>query len=312
MSYESLFAQIVDRLNVGVFVVNQDLEILVWNRFMASGTGRSADQVLGKKLLEVMPGLASAALIRKIRTVFRLGGFAFSSWEQRPYILPTPPRRPITGGAEHMQQDCTFVPLKGQGGSVEAVCVTIVDVTETAIYRRKLVDALASDELTGVFNRRHVLAQLEVERHRADRYASPLSVGMLDVDHFKRINDRWGHLAGDEALRHVSAVIRSAIRPTDVVGRYGGEEFLLVFPSTNGVGAGAAAERLRLKIAAEHCRIGQEAIPITVSIGVAQYRANESVTTMIGNADQAMYASKSNGRDRVTVHAASASDVDSA
>ena len=157
------------------------------------------------------------------------------------------------------------------------------------------------DSLTGLVNYRELHRQLADEMDRSRRYGRPFSLVMLDIDHFKSINDTYGHLAGDKALRALAALIRGEVRPTDVVARYGGEEFVLALPETAGTGAVTLAERLRVRVAGHALAVtADHTISMTVSIGVASYPDGaNSVQKLLSAADQALYAAKSAGRNRV-------------
>ena len=157
------------------------------------------------------------------------------------------------------------------------------------------------DSLTGLLNYRELHRQLADEAERSRRYGRPFSLVMLDIDHFKAVNDTYGHLAGDKALRALAALIRQEVRPTDVVARYGGEEFVLVLPETAGPGAMTLAERLRVRVAGHAVAVtADQAISMTVSIGVASYPDGaNAVQKLLSAADQALYAAKSAGRNRV-------------
>jgi diguanylate cyclase (GGDEF)-like protein/PAS domain S-box-containing protein len=163
-----------------------------------------------------------------------------------------------------------------------------------------------TDPLTGLYNRRHffVLAQREFERTL--RYSHALSVVMLDVDNFKRVNDTYGHAAGDQVLRHVSDLCRSALRSVDVLGRYGGEEVVMVLPETSINGAQQVAERLRRSLSHTACAINGLLLPITASLGVATYDSSDPIDleALIDRADQALYAAKQRGKNRVVLWSA--------
>ena len=161
------------------------------------------------------------------------------------------------------------------------------------------------DDLTGVYNRRHLMELLEHEYHRISRGGARFSVAMLDIDHFKSVNDTHGHLTGDEVLRAVSDAIRTSLRSADFCGRYGGEEFLLVMTQTNINGALLCAERIRSII--EQSRfpnLGPD-FKVTVSLGVTEFAGKEDIPTMIGRADRALYRAKESGRNRVEYNEAS-------
>jgi two-component system cell cycle response regulator len=157
-----------------------------------------------------------------------------------------------------------------------------------------------TDPLTGLLNRRAFLDALTRERSRADRHQFPISLLLLDVDHFKSVNDRHGHAAGDTVLRGVAEVLARVARRSDYVGRWGGEEFVLALAQTGGAGAEVAAERLRRGISrAVHAMPGGAELKVTVSIGVASSDSPWSPESLIGAADRAMYLAKDRGRDRV-------------
>lgn len=158
-----------------------------------------------------------------------------------------------------------------------------------------------SDPLTQILNRVGIMTELGRRFAECKRYGSPFSVLMIDVDHFKQINDRLGHLAGDQVLRRVAGIVRSALREVDSVGRYGGEEFLVVLPGTRLDSAVNTAERIRLAIEQIPIRIERDLVRVTVSIGAmsAGQDGPASVDELIDGADRAMYEAKHSGRNRV-------------
>ena len=156
------------------------------------------------------------------------------------------------------------------------------------------------DTLVGCFNRRYVLAALEEQKQLADESGIPLCLAVLDIDRFKRINDELGHLGGDEVLRTFARIAQQGVRGGDVFGRYGGEEFLLIFPATSLLPALNTCERIRAQVEA-HAWTGLLKGRVTVSIGVTQYVLGESVLEFFSRADTAMYMAKEGGRNQVVV-----------
>lgn len=155
------------------------------------------------------------------------------------------------------------------------------------------------DELTGLYNRRQIQTELEQAKLQADTLAVPFSVCLIDIDKFKEINDHNGHLTGDTILKEFSKVARDSIRDTDMLGRYGGDEFLQILPDTDVKGAVMHAERLRVYA---HFLDFQKILAqrhISLSIGVAQYRPGEKIVDLIARADAALYQAKQLGRNRV-------------
>jgi len=155
------------------------------------------------------------------------------------------------------------------------------------------------DALTGAYNRRHLLDALRREVARAQRVGAPLSVCLLDLDHFKRVNDTWGHATGDVVLRHFATLATSGLRAVDVFGRFGGEEFMLVLPDTDARGAAAVAERIRAATEQETFPGVPAGHQITVTIGVAGRGRDESGDALTHRADLALYRGKDAGRNRV-------------
>jgi diguanylate cyclase (GGDEF)-like protein len=301
---------IVDRANVGIFVINHQREILLWNQFMEIHSERQADTVIGKNLFAEFPELPHKWLDRKIENVFILKNYSFTSWEQRPYLFRFAHNRPVTGGVDCMRQDCTLMPVKDEAGEVQYVCFTLFDATDTSIYQsrlheltEKLREASNRDGLTKLFNRRYIEETLDNEFNRARRYQGKLSVILTDIDFFKKVNDTYGHLAGDDVLRAVSQRLSAGLRGTDVLGRYGGEEFLIILPETNIEGAQILADRLRHDMAATPIKVEGESLPISISLGVTQLRPQTAgYAQLIAEADIGLYQSKEKGRNRVTLY----------
>jgi diguanylate cyclase (GGDEF)-like protein len=179
--------------------------------------------------------------------------------------------------------------------------------TELIFAREELRRQATYDSLTRLLNRAAVCDLLQRELGRAEREHLPLSIILADIDFFKRINDTYGHLAGDAVLRETSQCMRSVVRPYDGIGRYGGEEFLLVLPGCDHDGAFALAERLRECVESNPMALAEGIVPITLSLGVASNDLTWDIETLIGAADTALYRAKNNGRNRVEL--ASHNDV---
>lgn len=159
-----------------------------------------------------------------------------------------------------------------------------------------------TDALTFLPNRRQIIKDLQNEAIFSDHYGTPLSVSMLDIDHFKKINDTYGHTVGDEVLRNLANELREHIRYPDTIGRYGGEEFLIVLPHSPLKAACEQADRLCAHVRSLAIRSGEREIGVTVSIGVAQFRVNdEDWEALLNRVDAALYRAKNNGRDQWAV-----------
>jgi two-component system, cell cycle response regulator len=178
----------------------------------------------------------------------------------------------------------------------------IVELQEQLLMAREALRLQAThDGLTGLLNRSAVMEILHKELARSRRGDQPLSLLLVDLDHFKQINDQNGHLVGDAVLREAAARMKSAIRRYDSLGRYGGEEFLVVLPGCDAAGGAAQAERLRLSLAHEPFSIGGQAIEVTCSIGCTLVSgvSPSDADSLVREADQALYAAKEHGRNRI-------------
>jgi len=176
------------------------------------------------------------------------------------------------------------------------------EVEERARIEENLRRMATTDALTGAFNRAQALTLAQRELEQVRKIDQELAVLILDIDHFKLINDQYGHPAGDTALRHVVATLTTGVRRIDLIGRLGGEEFLVVLPAITTTTAVQAAERLRKLIADNPVAYGEQLIETTVSIGVALARsADRTIEQTVARADAALYAAKRNGRNRVSI-----------
>ena len=170
--------------------------------------------------------------------------------------------------------------------------------SELLAAKQDLLVQSRTDPLTGILNRRAILSQIEIELSRAQREGKNLSLSMLDIDHFKKINDTYGHMVGDDLLREVVKRISAAIRIYDSLGRFGGEEFLVVIPGTKESDAYNICERIRSVIGETDFAIDGSKIHVTVSQGLVIGDGNRNVDELIARADKVLYQAKGNGRDR--------------
>lgn len=205
------------------------------------------------------------------------------------------------GSIRHMESDGRAI--RGADGKVSKVVVVSRDITEQKRLEAELREMAATDTLTGLPNRRHFLAQLEQELARVSRVKTYCTcVLMIDVDHFKQVNDTFGHATGDNILRHIAALMRQELRKVDTLGRIGGEEFAVILPSAALPAAKVFAERLRKKVAGTPMAQESGAVPITISIGVTEMKAGDaSADDALIRADRALYHAKECGRNKVMV-----------
>ncbi len=173
-----------------------------------------------------------------------------------------------------------------------------------AFLYQRLQELAITDGLTGVFSRRYSLERLEEEIERSNKFNHKFSAAMLDIDHFKSYNDRYGHLVGDAILKEVSRATKDSIRQIDLIGRYGGEEFLIILTETDKDQAVFAGERIRKSIEDNVVRVYDEELKITVSIGISTFPDDaKDKDTLIDKADEALYKAKETGRNKVCVYA---------
>jgi len=199
----------------------------------------------------------------------------------RLYMMPS---RPITT----FHDDVVRIILQGCSAALSR-----------QINIQRLQDAAAIDPLTGCYNRRAFEVQLKGHAAGAGRHGKPLSVFMFDLDHFKSVNDTYGHLCGDEVLKEVSRLVRRNIRTEDIFARYGGEEFIAILPETDQAHAIELADRLRQKILALRMPFNKRTIRVTASFGVAQLGVGGDIEKLVEDADSMLYKAKFNGRNRV-------------
>ena len=296
-------------IDVGIIVLDRQYRVHVWNGFMGNHSGQPGEKVVGSNIFSLFPEVPEQWFRRKVESVVMLKSRAFTTWEQRPYVFRFKNYRPITGNAEFMYQSVSFIPLVAVNGEVDYIGVVIYDVTDAALSKRdveaanKLLEVLSrTDRLTQLNNRGFWEECLEREFRRVRRTHGPATLIMFDIDHFKKINDTYGHPAGDEVIRNTSALMRQASRETDILGRYGGEEFGIILVDTAAEGAAIMADRLRLAIEASVVHHDGKEIRYTISLGVAELPENiESHKQWIALSDQGLYAAKHGGRNQVVV-----------
>lgn len=300
---------LVQTIDIGLIVIDRNYDIHIWNGFMESHSGQQALQVKGENLFSIFQELPEDWLRHKVDSVFLLNCRSFMTWEQRPYLFKFKNYRPITGTEEYMHQNITIAPIVGTTGEVESVAIMIYDVTDIASKKKALTRAndeleklSRTDGLTQLNNRAYWEQCLEREFQRNQRYQVNSSLVMFDIDHFKSVNDTYGHQAGDEVIRQVAKVLRDSLRRTDIAGRYGGEEFGVILSDTSAESAFNYCERLRKNIEALCVVHEDKEIKFTVSLGVSQASSEQtSRKVWLEEADQALYSCKENGRNQTQI-----------
>ncbi|QWR78587.1 sensor domain-containing diguanylate cyclase [Candidatus Magnetomonas plexicatena] len=303
---------IVQDISVGVVVLDQAYTIVVWNKFMEKHSWLRSEEVVGRNIFDAFPYLPKEWLDLKLRSVFLLKNFSFTSWRQRPYLFKFAHSQPITGSAEFMYQDCVFLPVLDASCEKDYATIVIQDMTNVAQYEKQLdelkeinstLEQLSQyDILTSAFNRRYMEKQLEQEFTKSKRYGNVFTVAMLDIDFFKKVNDTHGHQAGDEVLRQVTKIVKTELRLSDVLARYGGEEFLVVLTETDIQTAAFVCDRIRQRVEDSSVEFNRNTIKVTISLGLSSFKDTlTDYLQLVNEADIALYRSKKEGRNRLTI-----------
>lgn len=245
----------------------------------------------------VMPGLDGVELCRKVRR-------EMPGRDRYFYLIlltAKTSREEIVAGLEAGADDYMVKPFDPSELHVRVgIGKRILTLHEELVAAREALRFQATrDALTGVYNRGAALRRLDEELDRAIRECKPLSVLMMDIDHFKNVNDTYGHLVGDAVLKETVRRIQSSVRSYDVVGRFGGEEFVVILPNANGEIAVRVAERIRAAVSAQPVIHEAVSVSVTLSAGVAEAGAAPAVDALIQAADEALYQAKRTGRNRV-------------
>ncbi|MHA4867346.1 GGDEF domain-containing protein [Duganella sp. PWIR1] len=298
---ESVFCAV----SLGAIVLDGARRIVLWNSWMVRHSGLDQDKVIGRDFFDICPdlrdGRVAAAIDYALHNNFK--SLLSQTLNKAPFAL--------YARGERIQQAVEVTPI-AVADTARHCLIQITDVS-IAVGREKLLREQAlvlrsqtfSDGLTGIANRRHFDVAMEKEHRRAKRAGTPLSLLMIDIDHFKAYNDHYGHQKGDQCLIQVAAALAEMLkRPCDLMARYGGEEFAMILPETDAEQAGLMAESIRARaqeLAIPHARSSDASNLVTVSIGIATKRADEQVEieALIGGADRALYQAKRNGRNRI-------------
>jgi len=253
-------------------------------------TGYNADEVIGQ----------STRLLHGPKTDPQTVAAARAAMEaQRPIRVEL---LNYSRDGEEFWIDTNIVPLRDTHGRVTHFATIGRDLTATRQLQEELRLMASTDPLTGLLNRRRFLERAEADFQRSQRYRHELAVVMLDIDHFKAINDSHGHFAGDQALIGMSRACEKLLRNTDILGRWGGEEFVILMPETPLAGAAILAERLREELAQLAVATTAGPLHFTVSAGVAaRGEPDAGITDIMHRADSALYAAKQRGRNRIQI-----------
>ncbi len=306
LSRQHWMHDLLSSLEVGIVVLDREFKVEVWNQFMENHSNLRPSQIVGTCLFDSFPEISADWLKVKADPVFNLKTPVFLIWEQRPYLFKFGCNRPITSELDFMYQNVTLFPLSSLTGKVERLCMLVYDVTDQATGRlhieglnEKLTNVSRLDGLTGLYNRRYWQERFEKQFKLARRRGAQETAIMLDIDHFKSVNDTYGHQAGDKVIQTLANVIKQCVRETDLAGRYGGEEFAVILTDAKLDDALQVAERIRRAAEATVVEHEGQSITFTVSLGLSEF--NESFDNgmqWLDRADQALYKAKEGGRNQ--------------
>lgn len=299
----------LQHIDVGLVVLNEKYEIELWNSFMENHSGVSSSIAKEQSLFNVFPDINRNWLQQKLDNVIALRTSIFISWEQRPHVFPFKGYRPITGMADKMYQNVALRPITNADGTVKYVCMVVYDVTDVATNKESLSNANSkldhlskTDPLTQLHNRGSLDKILQSTFEASKKGSGPHSLVMTDIDHFKKVNDQYGHPIGDLVLQAVSKVLSSSIRKADFVGRYGGEEFAILLPNTDAAGALFFCETVRKKIAETKVKSANSTVSVTMSFGISESsNFDQTASDWLSRSDAALYKAKEGGRNQSVI-----------
>lgn len=288
----NFLADVIENSPDATYVKNREGCYLLVNRMHEEVSGTPRSVTLGKTDAELFP-TAMAEAYRQVDLAVMNTGHAIKAEESL---------RDERGESFFLS---VKFPTRNTAGDITGICGISTDITQIKHYQKELERLSQYDELTGLCNRRHFMGLARHELGRSQRYGGMLSLLMVDIDHFKQVNDSHGHRTGDMVLAAVSEQIRKALREADIAGRLGGEEFAIMLPETNLGGAILVAERLRQQVATQAIDIDDgQTVQCTLSIGVACLdNAMTDLEKLLHCADTALYSAKNSGRNKVVSYA---------
>ncbi len=209
----------------------------------------------------------------------------------------------VPGNGEQIFFSASIFALFNEKGKKAGCITTLNDITRQKNLRVKLEKMASLDELTGIYNRRYLVSLSKIEISKAQRTGRPISILLIDLDYFKTINDNYGHLFGDQVLKAFTQIVKQNIREIDILGRYGGEEFVIILPETDPKTALAIAERVRTGISSNPLSVAGRQLNITVSAGVFGTTGEQALPfdKMLDFADKALYCAKDSGRNKTVL-----------
>lgn len=296
MDQESFYKRMLENFFEGVYFVDRDRQITFWNKGAERITGFPGREVIGKycydNILNHVDEAGTQLCLQGCPLERTIGDGQIR--ESGVYLHHK--------GGHRVKIFVRTTPIY-EGEEIIGAVESFIDDTERATLAaslEELKELAMYDQLTGLPNRRYVNTYLDSRFNEYRSLGIPFAIAFIDIDYFKRFNDTYGHELGDRVLKMVSETYRSAVRNGDLVGRWGGEEFIAAFPGITPPGLQAVTEKIRMLVENSSLRDQDEDLKVTVSIGASLVRPGDTMETLVNRADQLMYASKEGGRNRVT------------
>ncbi len=294
------FMDVFDNLQDGVYFVDLDREITYWNAAAEELTGFSAREVMGKKCMDnllVHIDERGAQLCQGQCPLAAAMGDGIPRQAEVYLHHKRGHRVPVLVRA---------IPLRNAGGRVVGGVEMFMDIStrKAMLERIRELEKLALvDGLTGLSNRQHLIGELESRFHEKTRYGLSFGILFMDIDHFKKVNDTYGHSVGDLTLKTVSDTLRAAARSYDLFGRWGGEEFMGIIRNVDRPLLGKIGDRFRMLVEKTRIHCEQTAFSVTISVGAALAMSKDTPERLVERADALLYRSKADGRNRMTLDA---------
>ena len=285
------YADIVRDVSVfGIYLLDREGLIRSWNKGAENITGFSEAEMLGRPFAALFTDTAQREGMPQRTLQFARANRHHKDEQSR-----------LRADGQELIALCTLDAVRQDSGELASFVEVFTDITEVKKREAALYHRATRDALTGLYNRGHFTETAVQEMERARRFAEPLTVALLDLDHFKRVNDTYGHDSGDLALAHFASVCQEFARKIDIVARLGGEEFVMMLPRANKEPAFEILQRLRLRLMESRITAANGAVfGLTVSVGLASLRSHtRDLRELLRNADAALYKAKREGRNRV-------------
>lgn len=297
---------IFNTINNGILILDEELNIKAWNRWLAVHTHLSLDDVLDKNLCELFPSIDEKRLKRKIKSVLVTNTSSFYSVDPHRYLLKIELSNITNPIYEFMQQDVTIAPYMKEEKLVALYIYDKTVLCESNAKLEKLNKDLRElsykDPMTGAYNRRYFFEESAKLLSLATRDQRDSCIIILDIDKFKDFNDTYGHDVGDEVIIQLAHLLKNHVRNSDIVARFGGEEFVVFLYNTDLYNATHIAEVMREDIQKINIKVESQIINFTASFGVAKFNKSlddNNIEHTITRADKCLYLAKNKGRNRV-------------